>query len=92
MDMHMNVDEVAEVGPPRSKKKRVRSSSGRSHHQPRRRRLHVGTAPGAMSCLSSARPDARPLAGSSAFSAALSRRPLGADTLLPLLCMRERLV
>eukprot|EP00966_Prymnesium_polylepis_P214034 4957282-Prymnesium_polylepis.1 len=35
-----------------------------------------------MSCLSSACPDARPSAGWSAFSAALSRRPLGAGTLL----------
>eukprot|EP00966_Prymnesium_polylepis_P044782 1037348-Prymnesium_polylepis.1 len=35
-----------------------------------------------MSCLSPARPDARPLAGWTAFSAALNRRPLGADTLL----------
>ena len=28
-----NVDEVAKAGPQRSKRKRVRSSSGRSHHQ-----------------------------------------------------------
>ena len=37
---------------------------------------------GAMSCLSYARPDARPLAGWSAFGLALSRRPPGARTRL----------
>ena len=37
---------------------------------------------GVMSCLSSARPDARPLAGWSAFGLALSRHPPGARTRL----------
>jgi hypothetical protein len=45
-------------------------------------RGELGSAPWGLSCLSPARPTARPLAGWSAFSAALSRRPLGADTLL----------